>query len=75
MVEAKKRRMASSTWWVVARGEREILARDSEMRVICSLGVSRMCEWGNDVGGERGESVERGDPGGGWNRRRPTASN
>ncbi len=35
MVEARKRRMASSTWDSVTREVRVSLARDSEMRVIC----------------------------------------
>ncbi len=38
MVEARKRRMASSTWDSVTREVRVSLARDSEMRVICPVG-------------------------------------
>jgi len=36
MVEARKRRMASSTWASVAMAERDSLARDSEMRMMAS---------------------------------------
>lgn len=35
-MDARKRRIASSTWASVARGERESLARDSAMRMMAS---------------------------------------
>jgi len=36
MVDARKRRIASSTWASEAMGESESLARDSEMRMMAS---------------------------------------
>ena len=49
MVEARKRRIASSTWDSVTREVRVSFARDSEMRVICQVG--ELLAWGILYGG------------------------